>query len=331
MTDAITEAAEALLVPAEEVKDGIDNTVPEGDAPLEGAEEALEGDEPEEVEAEEVEEAEAEEDLPPAPHSWKSEDGEAWKSMTPEQREVVGRREKERDAYVSDLGHKTAMERRALEQQAVEVIAAEADKHAQELYSYMQLTLPAEPDQRLLYTNDQSDSLLYQRQEAAYRAGFAQQQQLQQKIVGYQQQADEARRMGAEADTAANAEYLKSELPEFFDPEAGPKLRQTLESIGSELGYTPDSMAQANASDILALKKVADLREDAQKWRRHQAKRMETVRAAKNLPPMTRPNAGQGPGASRVASDEIREAARMQFQRDRSGEAALALLAQPRK
>ena len=338
MTDAIAEAAAALLVPADETGtpiegEALDNTAPEV---LEGGEAAEVVDEAKTPEDELIDELAAEddtpeEDAPPPPHSWKAEDAEVWNGMNEAQREVVGRREKERDAYVTELGRKTAGEQRQLEQQASQAVAQQAENHANELYAYMQLTAPGVPDERLLYTQNPDDRLVFQRQEAAYRSGLAQQHELQQRIAGYQQHAAEVRRQSDEADLTAQAQFLQAELPQFFDPDEGPKLRQTLESIGSELGYPSELMAQADASDIMALKKAAEWRDDALKYRKIISKRMETVRGAKNLPRMSRPNAGQGPGAARIATEEQRDAAISQFQRDRSGEAALALLAGPRK
>ena len=49
------------------------------------------------------------------------------------------------------------------------------------------------PDERLLYSNNPDDVLTYQRQDAAYQRGLAQQHQLQQEIARAQQEAAQAR------------------------------------------------------------------------------------------------------------------------------------------
>lgn len=269
---------------------------------------------------------EAKAEIPPAPHSWSKEDAEAWAALTPEVREVVARREKERDKFVADVGRKAADQRKEVERQALEAVAQHADNYASQLSAYMSQSLPQPPDQRLLYTNNPDDIVLYQRQDAAYRAADAQQQQLQQSIAQSQQQAQMARQQAMTAQQQAEAQRLHEVLPEFFDPDTGPKLRQSLESIGQELGYPADLMAQAGANDILALKKAAEWRDKAAKFDKLVSKRMETVRQAKTLPKMTRPGSAASPAAAQSATAEREQAAISAFQRDRSGDAAAALL-----
>lgn len=307
----------------------------QGEQPQEGAQEQPELSEEEKLleelakeEGEDGEQEQQEEEIPPPPNSWSKEDAEAWKALTPEAREVVQRREKERDRFVADLGRKAAEQRREVERTALEEVAKHADNYAAQLQAYLAQNMPSPPDQRLLYTGNPDDVLVYQRQDAAYRAGAAQQQELQQRIAQSQQQAEAARQQAMQTQTAAEAQRLQEVLPEFFDPEAGPKLRQSLESIGQELGYPLELMAQAGATDILALKTAAEWRDKAAKFDKIMAKRMETVRGAKQMPKVTRPGAVQPPVALREASAEREAAAIAQFQRDGSAEAAAALLMQ---
>lgn len=257
---------------------------------------------------EEIESEETSDEIPPPPHSWSKEDAAVWAELTPEQRAVVQRREAERDKFVADVGRKGAEARRTIEREAMEAVAQHAETFSQQLEQYAQMFAPEAPDARLLYTGDQDDVLLYQRQDAAYRVSIAQQQELQQRIALSQQQAVEARKQANAALSQQEAELLRDALPEFFDPEAGPKLRQSLESIGQELGYTPDIMAQAGASDIVALKKVADMKVELDTLRafkkRIDGKTMETVRAAKQLPRLTRPGASLTNGQKSAGARE---------------------------
>src|SRR3546814_5587834 len=71
-----------------------------------------------------------------------------------------------------------------------------------------------------------------------------------------------------------------------FEPSTAPELQRTLESIGAELGYPAELMAQASSTDILALKRASDWKAKAEKYDKLIAKRMEGVRAAKALPRM---------------------------------------------
>lgn len=265
-------------------------------------------------------------DVPPPPAAWGKDGAEAWKAMPPEAREIVAKRELEMQRFATVKGREIADARRNIETQAMEAVAQQAETFAQQLQALMAQDAPVPPNPELLYTGDQNDVLHYQRQDAAYRAGLAQQQQLQQRIGLSQQQADAARQQAEAVNAAAEAQQLQETLPEFFDPEEGPKLRAKLESVGSLLGYTPELMAQAGAADILALKTVAELHEKAAKYDRIVAKRMETVRAAKGMPKMSRPGAGQSSSGAAMATQEVQETAISQFNRDRSGDAALALL-----
>ena len=284
--------------------------------------------EPTEDDLAEVEEAEpeTEADVPPPPTSWSKEDAEAWKDLTPEAREVVMRREKDIERFVSTKGREVAETKRQVQQEAMQSVAQQAEAYATQIqYLAQQLAVPA-PDAQLLYTGNPDDVVSYQRQDAAHRASLAQQQQLLQQAVQAQSQAAAARQQAFTEQSAAEAQRLQEALPEFFDPVEGPKIRQSLETIGSELGYSPELMAQAGANDILALKRAADWKDKAAKYDKIVAKRMETVRSAKSMPKVTRPGAGASQQATQVANEDQRAAAIQQFNRDRSADAAGSLL-----
>lgn len=248
----------------------------------EAEEEAADEGEGEEVEA--VAEPET-----PLPASWSKEDKAAWANMTPEARAVVARREAERDKFVRSKAFEATQTRQQVENQAREVLAKQHEDHAAALSVYAQQFRANPPDQGLLYTGNPDDVLIYQRQDAAYRASAAQQQQLQQAIAQAQAQAGHARTQAQQADLASDAQRLQEQLPEWFDPSAGPELQKTLQSIGQELGYPDELMQQASSTDILALKVAAEWKADAEKYRAMMGKRMESVRAAKGLPKMAVP------------------------------------------
>lgn len=246
---------------------------------------------------------------PPAnmPKSWSKDDAAAWGSMTPEQQAVVERRESERDKHLHRVSEQAAATRQVVENEAREVLARMQDNHAQALAVYAQQLIPqlSPPDQRLLYSNNPDDVLTYQRQEAAYRAGTDQQQSLYQKIAEAQRQADLIRGQAQQQEIASDAQRLREQLPEWFDPSEGPKLQQSLQSIGSELGYPAELMAQASSVDILALKLAADWKAKAQKYDAIVGKKMEAGRAAKGLPKMARPGVTPSKGqANRTARDQ---------------------------
>jgi hypothetical protein len=68
------------------------------------------------------------------------------------------------------------------------------------------------------------------------------------------------------------------------------------------LGYSPELIAQARASDILAMKTAAEWKVKADRWDRANSKKMEKVRAAKTLPKTTTPGSAKAPGAARQAA-----------------------------
>lgn len=294
----------------------------------EPAAEADEQDESLEAEAESEEEAEPAAEVIPPPVSWSKEDAKAWEALTPEVQAVVARREQERDRFVRDAGRKAAETKTAVENQAREFLAQQAEEHAIALSTYAQQFQPKQPDPNLLYTGNPDDVLLYQRQDAAYRAGASQQQQLQQAIAQAQQQARAAREQAEQVDTQVETQRLQEQLPEWFDPSAGPKLKADLQSIGAELGYPAELMANANATDIIALKKAFEWKAKAERFDRIMSKQMEKVRSAKAVPKMARPGATPGKGQVNARAESNRDQALQSFGQSRSGEAAAALLLQ---
>lgn len=322
-TMTVEQAAEAIgstpetEVPETEVPEFAD----ENGTPIEGDEEEIEPNEPDDDEDEE--EPEDKPEPVPAPKSWSKEDVKVFEALTPEAQAIITRRESERDAYVRDAGRKASEARHTVTNEAREVLAQQAEQHAQMLQAYGQLIIPAEPDVRLLYSGDPNDTIIYQRQEAAHRAGVSQQQQLHQAIAQSQQQANAAREAARTAETQVDAQRLAEQLPEWFE---NPNLQQQLQSIGAELGYPNELMAQASSVDILALHKAAEWKAKAEKYDQLNKGKMEAVRAAKGLPKMGQPGTVQSRGQQTRSGSSKTADLIAQFQRDRSPEAAAALL-----
>ncbi|ANI79015.1 hypothetical protein [Sphingobium sp. EP60837] len=252
--------------------------------------EAEEGDEAAEDDAEQGDdEEEAETPAVEAPHSWSKEDKALFAQLPPEAQAVIQRRETERDNFVKQKAFEASQTRNQVATEARDIIAKLHDDHVQKLTIYAQQIMPQAPDERLLYTGNQEDVTLYNRQMAAYQRSADQQRELHQQIAQSQAAAQSAREQSQQAERASDAQRLQEQLPEWFDPSSGPKLREQLQSIGAELGYPDELMAEASSTDILALKKALEWKADAEKYRKAMAKQMETVRAAKGLPKMVRP------------------------------------------
>ena len=103
-------------------------------------------------------------------------------------------------------------------------------------------------------------------------------------------------------------------------------MRAELQSIGADLGYPVELMAEASSTDILALKKAAEWKAKADQFDKLNKDKMAAVRAAKALPKMGQPGTTQTKGQqSRAGAAKVSDAI-AQFNRDRSPEAAAALL-----
>lgn len=283
------------------------------------------------VEADEAEEVEKSEDDAPkidAPHSWSKEDKELFAKLPPEHQAIIARRETDRDKFVQQKSIEAAQTRDKVANEARDIIVRMHEDHAQKLTAYAQMFTPQQPDQRLLYSQNPDDVTSYHRQKAAYDAGVDQQHQLHQQIADAQAAANSAREQSQQVERASDAQRLQEQLPEWFDPSSGPKLKETLQSIGAELGYPNELMAEASSTDIIALKKASEWKADAEKYRALIGKKMEAVRAAKNLPRMTRPGAAPSKGQATAKTADRREQAIESFGQTRSGDAAAALLLQ---
>lgn len=237
-----------------------------------------------------------------APISWSKEDREHWSALPREVQEVVQRREAERDKLVRAKTVEAAQTRQTVENEAREIVAKLYDNHAIQLQAYAQQLLPPEPDRKLLYSNDPNEVFQYHRQKDAYEAAVAQQRELHQQIAQSQAAANAAREQSHQAELASDAQRLKEQLPEWFDPSTSEQTRKDLQEIGAELGYSPELMAEASSTDILALNRALSWKRDAEKYRKLMSKKMSAVSKARFLPKVT---ARPGSSAAPKGGDDI--------------------------
>jgi len=241
------------------------------------------------------------EDIDPIapPTSWNAEDKADWDALPRKQQEIIARREAERDKHLLSKAREAAQAEQRVKQAAHAELAKIYQNSAAELERYASMFLPQAPDPRLLYTGNPQDALTYQQQDVAYKQASAQQQQLQQEA---QQRAAEAQRIQEQqalTERQADAARLQEALPDWFDADKGPKLQAELQSIGSTLGYPVELMAEATASDILALKTAAEWKAKADKFDKWMSRKMSAVARAKKLPPkIARPGTGGGQQAT---------------------------------
>lgn len=234
-------------------------------------------------------EGEPEEPAIEPPHSWKAEARQHWDTLPRETQEYLRERDREQTQFVNAKAQEAAQARETVRQQAMEELAQFKEQQAIQYRALAQQFFPREPDERLLHTGNPQDHLTYQQQEAAYRRGLAQQRGLQQAIAQETAEAQRIRGQQEQAAMQAEVERLRTELPEWFDPEKAANLQRDLGAIATELGYPAELLPEANTADILALKKSAEWKEKAAKWDAYQKSKMAGVRAAKRLPTPNKP------------------------------------------
>ena len=157
-----------------------------------------------------------------------------------------------------------------------------------------------QPDPQLIVDDPESYAL----QMRQYQYATAQRHQAQQQADYAQAQAAQAEEAQRANEAEEFAAVLSQQFPEFLEPQNA-KLREQLGSIAIELGYPADQLQHVNATDVLAMRRAAEWKAKADKLDQLNRSRMETVRAAKNLPPVARPGAASTKArqsASRAAS-----------------------------
>lgn len=265
----------------------------EAEAPVaEVAPEELTEDDLETAEAEEVETTE-----PPIkpPVSWTAEEKAAFAELPPAMQKTVARREAERETFLQTKANEAAKVRDTVTEQANQHIQQLQASYAQNLQALLP-QIPEKPSHMLSV----DDPYAFAEQMEAHDWAVAQHQWAQQQLQQLGAQQQQKAQAAAQQSAAEMRTTLTEKWPEYLDPATGPKLQQELGSIMADLGL--GDLKHADAGDILALKEVSGWRADAQKYRTLQARKMERVRAAKNLPAVTRPGAAQPRGAAAQAS-----------------------------
>lgn len=294
--------------PPEEQADDPDEQ-PQGDAP-----ESDTGDEPDLGEVE-IDDA----DLPAIepPISLNAEEKEAFKTWPREAQEAISRRVGELEKGLHTKAQEAKAEQQKVEQAAAERIAQVQNVHVQALTAMLP-DIPARPDPRL----QPRDPDGYANQLAQHEWAVAQHQQAQQLIQHVQAQQEAAARAAAQQEAASNEAILRDKFPDYFG-EKHAELEQQLLSTARILGYTDDQLAQADATDVLAMRRVSQAFEKEAKYDTLIAKQMAKVREAKTLPKVSRPGVPQG---QRAAEGQRWQADR-QAMREGNKDAALRIFA----
>lgn len=284
----VAEASEAPANSGNAIEDFADFL--EGTGELDEEEEVSpeEGDTPEDESEGETAEDEGEEPAGPAidpPVSWAADAKELFSQLPPELQQQVAERETQRERFIQQKASEASEAKRTAAMEAERATAELQRQYATQLEQYASLLEPQRPDPALL----RQDPVAFYQLQAEYEAGIAQRQQMMQRATLAQQEAM-ARQQQAEAlQTQAEVAKLAQAIPEWADPAKRAALLTEYESVGAELGYGSELMAQATADDILALRKAAEWKSKAAKYDALQKTKMEVVRSAKALPKVSKP------------------------------------------
>lgn len=271
---------------------------------IEEEDSAEDGDEPE-AEEEEADEDEEQEEVSaiPAPVSFNAEEKAIFATMTPEQQQAIAAIETRRNADVQKATTAAAEAKRNARSEAEAQLAQIQRQYASELEQYAKAFEVQEPDYSLIATNPQAfaQQMAYFKQAEAEKAALSQQSEA---AMRQAQQIEQQQQQQWEAEQQA---ILAREIPEWNDPVKRNELVNQLVSIGRDLGFEDDALSNVDATELLALRKIATDRDKAEKYDKLMAGKMEAVRAAKGKPaPMTnKPGTAQprGSGQKRALND----------------------------
>jgi hypothetical protein len=242
-----------------------------------------------------------------APISWAKDAKDIFGKLPREAQEIISARERDRETFLQAKSREAAQTRATVESEARGVLQQVATNFRQQVEQLQAVIIPVPeaPDQRLLYSPDPEHHLIYNRQKAEYESAIAQRDGLAQQISSRMEEAkrleDAASQQQEQAELQAEHSLLEEKLgQDWSDPSSRAKLLGDLTPIAAELGYSKEQIAQARACDILAMKRVHELKAKADKYDALQKAKMAQVRAGKVIPPAARP---QSPTGTRAPVD----------------------------
>ena len=262
-----------------------------------------EGDEAEPVEGSDPEE-DGEQDIPAIdpPVSWGTDAKEQFAQLPVELQTFVSEREAQRDKAVQRATTETAEAKRTALVEAQSVFADQQRQYASEIEFYASRIAPQPPSPELANT----DPVRFIQLNAQYQAGMQQHNSMMQQAADARDDAVEREKFVAAQQHQAELAVLAQEIPEWSDEAKRHELLTNVASVGAELGYTPETLAEATAQDVMALRKAVEWKSKALKYDALQRTKMETVRKAKGLPKVVRP--GVAPTRGEMSSNRAANA-----------------------
>lgn len=278
---------------------------------------------PEEEEAEFLDDGEEEEAEPapaiPMPRSWSKEDAAAWEDLSPAAREVVAKREADRDRAVAAKAQETARlnhEVQTLAQRFQEVAPVAQDRAAAAEQTWTQKWANVdwvavaqqysaeEYNQIRAECEAERDDVLYLRDEA-YRLA---------------QEAKHTSELAYQRFIAEEAQKLPTMAPELIDPEKGAERRQKVAEHLFSNGYDPETVKHMSAFELTTTWK-------AMMWDEAQKRAKAQTQMPRKQPPGSPPR-GIAPNAASPGASPKRalQGLETRLTKERSVDAAVELL-----
>ena len=249
-----------------------------------------------------------------APVSLNAEEKAKFAALPKEAQQYVADLEARRAAQVQTATTKAAEAQRTAETRAAQADAVAQAKFAQQLRTIGEHIAPQAPDPHLALT----DPGAYIAQKAQYDALKAQHDEFMQ----------QAEALGTDADSAMTEAEIQQRdrelmaIPEVANEATREEWFKKALGAADVLGLDKGQMQHATASELKALRQVADWREKADKYDAATARQMQRVRDGKKTR-TTKPNAAQPSSAEGRGVRESRERLR-QTGKVEDGAAALA-------
>lgn len=254
------------------------------------------------------------------PISWDNDAKDLFAQLPADLQAKVADREAQRERALQSATTAAAEAKRNAFVEANATFAEQQRLYAAHLQQIAAQNAPQRPDPALLAEDPQA----FYELQALYEHEAAQHHNLTRQAAQAQAEAQQREAIRRHHELAQDHAVLSEQFGEdWTDVSRRREMLTGLEQVGADLGYSRELMGQANATDILALKAVADWKAKAQLYDAIQAGKPGAVRAARNAPRMAKP--GVTPTRAEQSA-RGRDAAWACAKAERSGDAYAAVL-----
>lgn len=227
------------------------------------------------------------------PNSWSNADKELFRSLPPEAQAVIARRESDQNRAFTQKTQELAQHRKAVES-TLEALGYERQRYQENLEQLMFVAAPEvqrfqQVDWARLAQEQPAEYVRMQQARDEARGRFA---VLQQQLEGVKAQIQQQEAQNFAARKQQEAQLLVEKLPEFADPDRGPKKIADMRQFLQRHGFQPSEISQAVDHRMLVLVDMA------QRWERSQTVRQQAVAKQNGRAPTV-----QRPGSARQGSD----------------------------